>query len=242
MNTNTTNTTANSGKAGSGFGNKIKGAAEVIHGMGENIRGTMLGAVDTMGHESVNKGDDVATQGRLEVERGKANLGKDSNSRGVGGTSGTHPLYGQNTTGQNNDTIGTNSHTGMGTYAGSNGAGAVDPGTGTHTGVSDVQSGQYGGTSGFGHNQTAQGLGNHTSADNTYSSESTHPSHHRDDAITGVPQGQLHDIQSINQHSQPMSDVGMYGSQEYGGGQTYNNQNTQQKVSGYNNGPIQPVN
>lgn len=43
-------------------------------GAGENIRGTFLGAVDTMGHRGPTQNDDIAQQGRLEMERGLAHL------------------------------------------------------------------------------------------------------------------------------------------------------------------------
>jgi hypothetical protein len=45
-------------------------------GIGETIRGTTLGAVDTVASEStaLNQNDAVAFKGRDEIERGKANL------------------------------------------------------------------------------------------------------------------------------------------------------------------------
>ncbi|KDR72637.1 hypothetical protein GALMADRAFT_228909 [Galerina marginata CBS 339.88] len=73
MNTNN-NSTTTSGNASSGFGTKIKGAVEAVHGAGENIRGTMLGAVDTMSKKGPTKNDEIAREGRLEMERGLAKL------------------------------------------------------------------------------------------------------------------------------------------------------------------------
>jgi len=55
-----------------GLGAKIKGGIQAIHGLGENIRGTALGALDTMseGHETQN--DEIARKGRVETEAGLA--------------------------------------------------------------------------------------------------------------------------------------------------------------------------
>lgn len=47
----------------------------VILGFGENVRGTALGAVDTVAHEEVNKGDAVAQTGRNEMSEGLSNMG-----------------------------------------------------------------------------------------------------------------------------------------------------------------------
>ncbi|KAF8909886.1 hypothetical protein CPB85DRAFT_710389 [Mucidula mucida] len=60
----------------SSIGNKIKGAAQVVHGVGENIRGTGLGAADTIAHEGENKGDAIAQRGREEMSKGMANMGR----------------------------------------------------------------------------------------------------------------------------------------------------------------------
>jgi len=54
-------------------------------GAGENLRGTLLGAVDTMSHEGMSKNDEIARQGRLEMERGMANM------RGHGKTTSLAP-------------------------------------------------------------------------------------------------------------------------------------------------------
>ncbi|KAG2024059.1 hypothetical protein CC2G_001654 [Coprinopsis cinerea AmutBmut pab1-1] len=65
-----------SNNAGRSFGTKIKGVFEVIHGLGENIRGTALAAIDSMSKSDSTKNDEIARQGRLELERGLTNLGK----------------------------------------------------------------------------------------------------------------------------------------------------------------------
>ncbi len=46
----------------------------LISGAGENIRGTVLGAVDTMTKEGPSKNDEIARHGRLEMEGGLANI------------------------------------------------------------------------------------------------------------------------------------------------------------------------
>ncbi|KAF7327063.1 hypothetical protein MKEN_00281600 [Mycena kentingensis (nom. inval.)] len=53
-----------------GLGTKIKGAAEAVHGMGENVRGTLLGGVDTVFHHDSTTNDTVAARGRDEARTG----------------------------------------------------------------------------------------------------------------------------------------------------------------------------
>ncbi|KAJ3983302.1 hypothetical protein F5890DRAFT_208662 [Lentinula detonsa] len=56
----------------SNVGNKVKGAFNTVHGIGENVRATALGAVDTIAHDKEGevKNDQIAQQGRLETQRG----------------------------------------------------------------------------------------------------------------------------------------------------------------------------
>ncbi|KAJ3789975.1 hypothetical protein GGU10DRAFT_341858 [Lentinula aff. detonsa] len=57
----------------SNVGNKVKGAFNTVHGIGENsIRATALGAVDTIAHDKEGevKNDQIAQQGRMETQRG----------------------------------------------------------------------------------------------------------------------------------------------------------------------------
>ncbi|RDB27288.1 hypothetical protein Hypma_004373 [Hypsizygus marmoreus] len=65
-----------------GMSGKIKGAYHVVHGIGDNIRGTALGAIDTVGHHADTKNDELAQKGRLETEQGLATF------RGVGSVAG----------------------------------------------------------------------------------------------------------------------------------------------------------
>ncbi|KAG2067148.1 hypothetical protein BDR04DRAFT_1105470 [Suillus decipiens] len=76
MSTDNKNTATKKNGGGGGFGNKLKGAAQVIHGMGENIRGTALGSADraTNSAASAQKNADLATKGRAEIAEGMAKL------------------------------------------------------------------------------------------------------------------------------------------------------------------------
>ncbi|TFK24354.1 hypothetical protein FA15DRAFT_420021 [Coprinopsis marcescibilis] len=65
---------SSSSNAGRNTGNKVRGIFEVVHGLGDNIRGTFLGAVDTMMNHNSSKNDEIARQGRLEMQRGLTNM------------------------------------------------------------------------------------------------------------------------------------------------------------------------
>ncbi|KAJ7576123.1 hypothetical protein C8J56DRAFT_973146 [Mycena floridula] len=67
---------------------KIKGAFEVIHGVGDNIRGTALGAVDTVTKSGETKNDRVAEKGRLETQDGLQKL------KGKSATASVNPAQG----------------------------------------------------------------------------------------------------------------------------------------------------
>ncbi|KAH7881124.1 uncharacterized protein C8R40DRAFT_1164538 [Lentinula edodes] len=56
----------------SNVGERVKGVFNTVHGLGENVRATALGAVDTIAHdkEGEMKNDQIAQQGRLETTRG----------------------------------------------------------------------------------------------------------------------------------------------------------------------------
>lgn len=76
-------------------------------GLGENIRGTALGAVDTVGNKGYTENDEIARRGRVELEQGKANMQMPVDRAAPGA-----PGYGAGVT---------NTHAGAG--------------TGTHTGI-----------------------------------------------------------------------------------------------------------
>ncbi|KAH9846885.1 hypothetical protein C2E23DRAFT_850815 [Lenzites betulinus] len=68
---NSTNNTNNSG-GGSSTHRKLKGTAEVVHGIGENIRGRVMNVLDS--GSGAGGGHLEAEQGSREVERGMAKL------------------------------------------------------------------------------------------------------------------------------------------------------------------------
>ncbi|CCM05317.1 uncharacterized protein FIBRA_07531 [Fibroporia radiculosa] len=80
MTSNTTGTGTTGGGGSASIGQTIKGTAQVIHGMGEKVRGGFLGIVDGPGAGSTHP---VAAQGQMETEKGFAAL------RGTGNTSNT---------------------------------------------------------------------------------------------------------------------------------------------------------
>ncbi|KAJ3869290.1 hypothetical protein EV359DRAFT_76845 [Lentinula novae-zelandiae] len=56
----------------SNVGERVKGVFNTVHGLGENVRATALGAVDTIAHDKEGeiKNDQIAQQGRLQTTRG----------------------------------------------------------------------------------------------------------------------------------------------------------------------------
>ncbi|KAJ3830327.1 hypothetical protein EV361DRAFT_943754 [Lentinula raphanica] len=85
----------------SNIGEKVKGAFNTVHGIGENIRATTLGAVDTIAHdkEGEYKNDQIAREGRMETQRGMDQM------------SGRQRTYGDTTTANaNTNTVPAGSH------------------------------------------------------------------------------------------------------------------------------------
>ncbi|KZP07893.1 hypothetical protein FIBSPDRAFT_939265 [Athelia psychrophila] len=107
------------GGAGSGIGSKIKGAIQVVHGVGDSIRGTVLGGVDTVAGDtsSAGAGDNIATRGRAEVDQGMANL-RGGNAASVAQTSPTHTAPSVGTSVGGTGTFGGIGPTGTGTRTG----------------------------------------------------------------------------------------------------------------------------
>ncbi|RXW23008.1 hypothetical protein EST38_g2844 [Candolleomyces aberdarensis] len=64
--------------------NISSGVFQVVHGFGENIRGTFLGAFDTMTHETSGRNDQIAREGRLEIQRGMERLGRGTGNATTG--------------------------------------------------------------------------------------------------------------------------------------------------------------
>ncbi len=153
-------------------------------GVGENIRGTGLGAADTIAHEGENKGDAIAQRGREEMSKGMANMGRRA------------PAEDQSYTDTRAPTV--SGHTNQGTSAklelSSNNlieSVAVD-GTGAHPrGYNDAV-----GTETHSMPTGKMPSGTHTS--------NQHPNHHRDDAISNEPDainvGRQHEFQEYQSH------------------------------------------
>lgn len=78
MTTNNTNTNTSKNASGGegGIGSKIKGAAQIIHGLGDNIRGTALGTADraTSSAAGIQKNADLTAKGRAEFAEGMARM------------------------------------------------------------------------------------------------------------------------------------------------------------------------
>jgi len=56
------------------LGSKVRGAVHVVHGVGENIRGTALGALDAFAKNGDTRNEEIAKKGRWETEQGLAAL------------------------------------------------------------------------------------------------------------------------------------------------------------------------
>ncbi|KAF8959846.1 hypothetical protein BDZ97DRAFT_1373681 [Flammula alnicola] len=222
----------------------------------------MLGAVDTMGHKGPTTNDEIATQGRLEMERGLANMKGTQPSQvqhttggtgGTGTTAATQPTspYGQHA--HNTDTGATGSRNVdpvLGYKADElRGHGMNDPNTGTGTGTgmygktstntSSAQdssgigadgggSGTAAATTGAGDQGDLRPQGGQHASTGMYGSESTNPSHHREDSDQGMPENQHEaQAQALNQHHQlPGQNVGAGSdsnqTQQGSGGQNFN--------------------
>ncbi|KAI0916526.1 hypothetical protein AcV5_002995 [Taiwanofungus camphoratus] len=107
----TTNSSGAPAAGGNTFGQKIKGAGEVIHGVGDNLRGKFLDAVD--GGTTGGGGHAETERGRMETEQGMSRMTGSTYGPGTGATTGP----------------GTGASTGLGTGT------ATGPGTGAMTGT-----------------------------------------------------------------------------------------------------------
>ncbi|RXW23013.1 hypothetical protein EST38_g2843 [Candolleomyces aberdarensis] len=76
--------------AGASAGNKVRGAFQAVHGVGESIRGNTMSALDSMIGRGNPETDDIARRGQEETHRGVGNMrGWDDDPARV--TSGQHP-------------------------------------------------------------------------------------------------------------------------------------------------------
>ncbi|CAA7266446.1 unnamed protein product [Cyclocybe aegerita] len=231
-----------SSDAAPSFGTRIKGVAEVIHGASENLRGTMLGAVDTVGsHGGYSKNDEIARQGRLELERGLAHVKGKPAIQTAGGTTYDAPAasagravpsHGRTDAAPNSSEY---SHpnfaadkareTGLGSgsamrQSGTTEQGAYGLGASGHTGeafyeskhpegrVSGKNPHVPGGISSDHPSLREVGAANQEIPTGAPEPQSTYPAHHRDDAITGVSQGQLNELKETNPEHLPILETG----------------------------------
>ncbi|KAF7441092.1 hypothetical protein PC9H_001441 [Pleurotus ostreatus] len=83
-------TNPNSKGSGSrgGLGDRVRGGFQAVHGVGDNIRGTALGLVDTATGDGVAN-DEIARRGRVETSEGFAKLMGRGGS--VSGNTTSHP-------------------------------------------------------------------------------------------------------------------------------------------------------
>ncbi|OCH91739.1 hypothetical protein OBBRIDRAFT_791967 [Obba rivulosa] len=80
-NTNTTGTTG-----GSSAGQKLRGATEVVHGIGENIRGRMMEVIDDV--TGTNRGHAETQRGTMETEQGMSRMTGHTYSNATGAGAG----------------------------------------------------------------------------------------------------------------------------------------------------------
>ncbi|KAJ7190583.1 hypothetical protein GGX14DRAFT_47764 [Mycena pura] len=85
----TSPSTTTSSSNRTGIGSKIKGAVQVAHGLGENVRGTILGGVETALHKDSAANDAIAERGRAEHADGMAKVAR-APAAGVEGVSGAY--------------------------------------------------------------------------------------------------------------------------------------------------------
>lgn len=148
MTTNNTNTNTSKNASGGegGIGSKIKGAAQIIHGLGDNIRGTALGTADraTSSAAGIQKNADLTAKGRAEFAEGMARMRGHAHAPQVASveSSGTAPI---GTEPADQGTAGTG--TGAGTGAAVGGASGVTD-QGRQQGTGDEQTSTAGGKSG----------------------------------------------------------------------------------------------
>ncbi|KAL0958574.1 hypothetical protein HGRIS_000713 [Hohenbuehelia grisea] len=68
-----TSTAIGQSTSSGGMGSRLRGAVEAVHGIGDNIRGTALGAVDTITRDGT-KNDEIAARGRAATSEGIAKM------------------------------------------------------------------------------------------------------------------------------------------------------------------------
>ncbi|KAJ7140535.1 hypothetical protein C8R43DRAFT_1017417, partial [Mycena crocata] len=96
-----TTTNNNNQKTGSSasIGTKLKGGVQVAKGLGDTVRGTTMGAVDTIEHRDSSLNDEMVRRGRMEIEQGISMIKGHPVGTTSPGTVNTHP---HNATANNN--------------------------------------------------------------------------------------------------------------------------------------------
>ncbi|KAF9042277.1 hypothetical protein BJ165DRAFT_1486613 [Panaeolus papilionaceus] len=218
------NTSNEQRQAGSGLADKAASVYHLAHGAGENLRGTLLGAVDTIAKSPMgeSKNDAIATKGREEMTRAMEVLRMPLSRSG-------HTTH-SNTAAQTGRTAG--HHAGpyprttetAGNYQSSAYADpTVYPGERRHyllheTLVADIEICCLTG-GGASMNPTAVGA-----TDPAHGHATTFPNHHRDDAISGLPPNQAQDFQGLGQKPEHQLS---YGQNNPGGAGYYGSQDQQ---------------
>ncbi|KAF7342347.1 hypothetical protein MVEN_01823300 [Mycena venus] len=62
----------NKSSASASIGTKLKGGMQVAKGVGDSVRGTTFGAIDTVEQRDSSVNDEIARRGRMEIEQGIA--------------------------------------------------------------------------------------------------------------------------------------------------------------------------
>ncbi|KAJ8518016.1 hypothetical protein ONZ45_g4884 [Pleurotus djamor] len=165
-----------------GLGDKVKGAFQAIHGIGENIRGTALGAIDTITKDGT-RNDQIAQRGRLETSEGLARMrgGKVTGTPATGGQYGPAAVVG-NDLGQ---PANTNAHTAnvVGTQTQNTSTTAANPDYSSEGGFANTpphipgQETSIDSTRPLGHQGTAGNLGGHPVNANAHRPVSPPPPH-----------------------------------------------------------------
>ncbi|THV07018.1 hypothetical protein K435DRAFT_960226 [Dendrothele bispora CBS 962.96] len=156
----------------SNLGDKVRGAAHVIHGVGDNIRGTALGAADTVtnSREGEAKNDVLATGGREETARGMSMFKGGAADSGQGGGTAVGSDYSTTTTTTTSDPP---SHDPFRSHDQQVGFG------------SDGAAPTYQENPNFGRN--VAGFGSSPGELTGETVAGGHPQHHRDDAVSNDP-------------------------------------------------------
>lgn len=144
-NTNANTNTNTSGGAGSGMGGKLKGAYQVAHGVGETLRGSILGTADSsMNHtDGQAQNSTIASQGQAEYAEGMSRL------RGTGG--GYQPSNTTSGTAGTTNTTTANPTNATATNDFNNSPNAAPNTNNTDTGGFDVAGAGAGRGAGYGH-------------------------------------------------------------------------------------------